>query len=515
MKRFRSILVFFVLAVSGGLLSGCGGQGVSGPGGNVGPAGDARITFVWPQRSRLIPLAANSVKITLSNANHTYNKTVNRTEAVNSQAANILFTGVVVGDYTVTATAYPNANATGNAQATGQTNVTITQGQTSQFTCTMGSTVTSVEIGGQLTVNQGAKQTYFATAYDAGHIVVLVASSTWAWTAGANATVNGQPTATGGSVKFKSTVIGSSSISVQYTEPTGGGPSKTETVDVVAPSTNPGGAIGRGGGFPGPGGFDDWAAGNDVAGFGSQDQVVAANFGPASGSGLSLAGPLQAPIWTSEIGDPGSFVYVATGVAGDGRTYSATDQSVYAGDWGQVVTKLFDVIPTVDADNTVIDIAVDLQHRIYVLAKISGNYVVRRYAESGSFNTLHSTATQLNHIAADSDGVVFVQANNSNIFSIDILGTLHDPFVTGFFAVDDIGAGGDGNLYVLESGFVSVWDEGGNFIEGFDASSFIFTTSNDRVRMAIDPSNQNVYILKSYKDSNFFDFFEVKAYIRS
>ena len=160
------------------LAIGCGGNGagrvLGAPLGTPTRATSTKITFVWPKRSRLIPIAANSINLTLTTPGHTYPKLITRPEAATSDTSLITFDNIVPGDYTVTAQAFPNSDGTGNVQATGSSTFTVAQGVQGSFTVTMLSTVTKVTITGPTTLLVGKNGTFTAKAYDAADVAVLV-----------------------------------------------------------------------------------------------------------------------------------------------------------------------------------------------------------------------------------------------------------------------------------------------------------------------------------------------------
>jgi len=227
MKHWK-LLLFMVLAVIGTLFTaiGCGGSS-----NNVAAGTNARITIVWPERSRLIPLAANSVRITLSNADNNYTQLVSRDTASNSNTSKIQFNNVVVGDYTVTATAFPGSDGSGIAQATGSTNISILQGQTTDFTVTMDSTVTQLDVSGSTTLTVNVPSSLTVSPKNSAGDLVLVDPSQLRWTAGTNVTVQGGSTATGSTVSVIASALGNTTVAVQYIEP-GSGPTRTVNLAV-------------------------------------------------------------------------------------------------------------------------------------------------------------------------------------------------------------------------------------------------------------------------------------------
>ena len=115
-KRFLAALVCGIAA----LLVGCGG----GNGGSAGP-GRAVFNIAWPAASRLVPIGANSVKITLSTGAGT---TLTQT-AVRPQPT-ITFTGLQPAQFTATIASFASADATGTALTTSTVPVAVTASAT-------------------------------------------------------------------------------------------------------------------------------------------------------------------------------------------------------------------------------------------------------------------------------------------------------------------------------------------------------------------------------------------------
>ena len=170
---------------------GCGGS-ASAPSRS---SGTARFTIVWPERtSRLIPEAASSIKIVLTGPTNT-TKIIARPPS-GTNTATVTIPDLEVGDYTAAATAFPNSDGTGTAQATGTIPLTIVKSQTTATSLTMGSTISSVDIrhngalitSGNFFIRYGTTVTLTATAYNTAGQVVLVAPSQWEWSS--NNTIN-------------------------------------------------------------------------------------------------------------------------------------------------------------------------------------------------------------------------------------------------------------------------------------------------------------------------------------
>lgn len=162
------------------LLSGCGGGSSSST--SASETGQATITITWPEVTRLIPVAANSITVTFyQGATAVSKQTVTRPTTGNTSTLN--FTALPTGTLSVSAVAYPETDGTGNAQANASTTASITTTQTAQISLTMASTINSLAITPATTsVAPGATVPLTATAYDAIPNVVLTSPSTISWT---------------------------------------------------------------------------------------------------------------------------------------------------------------------------------------------------------------------------------------------------------------------------------------------------------------------------------------------
>ena len=158
------------------LLAGCGGDGESAS----RATGNAEFTIHWPDTTRLIPTAAQSIKISLSGT-ASVERTVVR-PPVGTNQTTVTFNDLVIGNYTAAASAYPNADATGVVQATGSTSVTIVKNQTATGTLTMDTTVTKVSVSpATASISVGGTQSVTGSAQDAANATVLTAPTKWTW----------------------------------------------------------------------------------------------------------------------------------------------------------------------------------------------------------------------------------------------------------------------------------------------------------------------------------------------
>src|SRR5204862_401741 len=127
-------------ALAMAVLMGCGGQG-----GQQQPTGRAVFTIIWPNDSRLIPAASNSIKVVIKRG-AAVSATQTLARPVGGGPANVTFDTLPVDTLSATATAYPQANGTGVAQATATVPLVIQANQTTNFSLTMASTIDHLEV---------------------------------------------------------------------------------------------------------------------------------------------------------------------------------------------------------------------------------------------------------------------------------------------------------------------------------------------------------------------------------
>src|SRR2546423_722822 len=206
MKNLRALVMLSVAVC----LAGCGGSG----GGSQ--AGNGRATFIinWPERTRLIPAAANSIKVEIKKGASVFTSKVIPRPAQGGQTSTT-FDALPVGSLTAVATAYPSSDGTGTPQATGTAPLTVTADQNTSITVTMNTTITHIDITspGSLTLNAGQTLQLGATAKDAAGNIVLIAPRNLQWSSNNTpvATVDANGLVTGGSA-------GSATITVKETE---------------------------------------------------------------------------------------------------------------------------------------------------------------------------------------------------------------------------------------------------------------------------------------------------------
>lgn len=126
-------------------LSGCGGGGGSKNNTNTSAnRGQARVTIYWPEPSkRLVPLAANSIKVSLSKSGQgqPIATQIARRPATGSGETTLTFTLLEPGEVRLSAAAYPGADGTGIPQASGETTATISPGIVTNTDLTLATTI--------------------------------------------------------------------------------------------------------------------------------------------------------------------------------------------------------------------------------------------------------------------------------------------------------------------------------------------------------------------------------------
>jgi hypothetical protein len=204
MKFFKITLGLVALAT----IIACGGGG--GSAGSGVTTGRASLAITWPSDSRVVPLAAQSIVITMRNSGNQ----VVETGLLVKPATVWTSAQLNPGTYSLVASATPNSNGTGVTQATGAGSVAVVEGQTVPSNIIFGSTVSNVTvlpnapslaIGGTIQMS--------ASTRDASGSIVLVAPSTITWSSSNTsvATVNSSGVITAVSA-------GTSSVTARFNE---------------------------------------------------------------------------------------------------------------------------------------------------------------------------------------------------------------------------------------------------------------------------------------------------------
>jgi hypothetical protein len=198
---------------------GCGGNHSSSSslGTGNGSRGRATVRVRWPEPSRLIPAAASSLRIEIRDGAGAAVGSQLLARPAQGGTATAVFDPLPLGNLTAQATAYPNNDGTGVAQATATATLSIQAGQTTDFRIAPVSTIDRIEATpAALTLNPGQTLPVTVTAKNAAGEVVLTNASTLSWVSQNPAIATGQSGGAGGTVT--STGSGSATITVTETE---------------------------------------------------------------------------------------------------------------------------------------------------------------------------------------------------------------------------------------------------------------------------------------------------------
>ncbi len=170
----RTGLIGFAL-IGLAMLIGCSG------GEKASVTSSARLTIHWPERTRLIPAACASIRVTLRNdRGFETSQTVDRPE--NGMVSIVHFEPIPVGGFTVLAVAYPGTGGAGTPQAHGTADVTVEPDTPAAIAVTMATTITRLAITpATASLRVDDTQTFRATAYDADGAVVLIPEHGITW----------------------------------------------------------------------------------------------------------------------------------------------------------------------------------------------------------------------------------------------------------------------------------------------------------------------------------------------
>jgi len=185
----------FLIAAPPLLLAGCGGggNGLPGSGGSTATRarGQATVSVTWPERTRLVPDASNSIVITLVKTGTPLvgaapaPKTLTRPAAGQPLTTTAQFDNLELGTYTVSAVAYPTTDGSGVAQARkANVPINVVDGQNAAVPLTMDSTIDRIEITTPVTGNLrvGDTRDLFVVAKDASGAVVITSPRKITWT---------------------------------------------------------------------------------------------------------------------------------------------------------------------------------------------------------------------------------------------------------------------------------------------------------------------------------------------
>ncbi len=228
-------LAVLPLAVS---IAGCGGGGRATSAPTRARNGQVTFRVTWPKPTRLIPLAANSIVVTVTRGTFTKSATLvkpaNFTDSTPPSVVTLdtleVGTAAAPFGYIVTATAFPADDGTGTAQATATTSVSLTTTVPHQdVALVMNSTITALELtavdgngnavppGEAGNMRRGGVRTFLATAKDAEGAVVLTTPGKIAWSANP-AGIGTFSAATGNPITFTATAPGTTQVTATETE---------------------------------------------------------------------------------------------------------------------------------------------------------------------------------------------------------------------------------------------------------------------------------------------------------
>ena len=208
------------------LMAGCGGSKSAS---SVSRLATIKLTVAWPDRqpSRLIPLASESIKVTLTNSSGFV-----KSQLLVRPTATLLIGDLPPGELQIQAVAYPTANPVDDvAQASATQLVTAVADQVFDLALTLGSTVDHVVIASDVTkLRRGEQTTMSASAYDLNNRLVLTNPATWKWTTSDDGVLSLGSTTQPYSVMASSK--GTASIQALETE---SGKSASHGIDVISP----------------------------------------------------------------------------------------------------------------------------------------------------------------------------------------------------------------------------------------------------------------------------------------
>jgi outer membrane protein assembly factor BamB len=490
-----ALLIAAVLPLSGCGIGGRRSSQTSPIAGNraVGAIG---FSVKWPEQTRLVPDAANSIVVTVTrDGNPVATKTINRPTDFPPVPVNVLFADLLVGPdpanaitYTVTATAFPQLGGGGVAQATGTKSIGLSADKPSDsVNVRMGSTITRLSItplrGPVMRV--GETRSFTATGFDASGNIVLMSPSKITWTV-VDTAIGNFASSTGNPNNFGATSLGRTQIKATDTE-SGKTTEGADIAEVVTTST-------LGLASSGWGKFHANAQGTGLATQGATlDANPVSRWVANAGSGIELSSPViggngsiyvgsldgklyaftsgGAPKWTF---DTGAEIQGSPLVSADGTVYvGSTNGTIYAlSDNGGSAT----VIWQQNLGTTIFgSLNMDKRSYLYVcsdkvLHKIDGltGFAVWAF----DLGTNAQTAPALN----SAEDAVFISTVDGRLLAINN-GGLQDgkakwaaPFTTGFKNYSSSPVVGKNNG--VETVYFGTVDEvGGGYLYAVDANS--------------------------------------------
>ncbi|MBX3097068.1 MAG: Ig-like domain-containing protein [Fimbriimonadaceae bacterium] len=184
-RRLQTLSILGAAILTGLLSVGCGGNTDS----ENALTGRAAVYITWPERTRLIPDASNAITIEVRDGDAILAQRTVARPTSGSTTERVEFLDLPNKDLSLTATAYPNADGTGTAQASAERTITIVRGETTEFGITMVSTIDHIAITPvDPTLLAESVLQLTATAEDAQNQMILIDPANAVWTSG-NVTV--------------------------------------------------------------------------------------------------------------------------------------------------------------------------------------------------------------------------------------------------------------------------------------------------------------------------------------
>lgn len=143
--------------------------------------GAAEVLITWPERTRLIPNASQSIVITVSAGDQELGRRVVARPVVGN-TVRVAFQDLPATDLTLKAEAFPSDDGSGVAQASAAEIIRIVADQTTQASITMESTIVRIDITPtNPTLAVGNAVNLIATAKNAGGQTVVIGPETSSW----------------------------------------------------------------------------------------------------------------------------------------------------------------------------------------------------------------------------------------------------------------------------------------------------------------------------------------------
>jgi hypothetical protein len=143
--------------------------------------GAADVVITWPERTRLIPNASESIVITISAGDQELGRRVVARPVVGN-TVRVAFQDLPATDLTLKAEAFPSDDGSGVAQASAAEIIRIVADQTTQASITMESTIVRIDIAPtNPTLAVGNAVNLTATAKNVGGQMVVIGANTTTW----------------------------------------------------------------------------------------------------------------------------------------------------------------------------------------------------------------------------------------------------------------------------------------------------------------------------------------------